>query len=88
MAKKDVSSFRKAMLSKTNVIKDKESDDPAEMAEEGKTGKTGGEPGGFRLDQNVEQEIDRLSKKHHIDRETLVNVGLRFFLEYEKEFFS
>ena len=91
MAKKDVSKFKEAMLSKTNMIKNSpkkkenliKSEDIDLSKEEGREAVVS-----LGLSKSVDTKISKLAEKHGIDKAELINLGLKFFLQYENELFD
>ena len=81
MAKKDISKFQKALLSKTKVIKN---DIAASVSESIKTAALKE----FKLDKATVTKYEALAKKHNIDSADLMNYGLKFFLKFEDELFD
>ena len=86
MAKKDVSKFKEAMLSKTNMIKNEPKKEVQPKAKVDKK-ETSGEAKS-PLSSDVDKKISALAKKQGIDKNELINLGLKFFLEYEKDLFD
>ena len=83
MAKKDISKFQKALLSKTNVMKE---EPKKEIPKEEVISHVEKETG-FIVDANTLKKYEKLSKKHSIELDELLNYGLKFFLEFEDELF-
>ncbi len=84
MAKKDISKFQEALLSKTKIIKADSKE--TSTVKEPKDKKTDQSINGIK--PNLLKGIERLSKEHNLDKNDLINYAVEFFLSFENELFE
>ena len=84
MAKKDISKFQKALLSKTNMMKEDLEKIPTETPNQTNEANKAH----FEIDEITLQKFNQLAEKHSIEVNELLQFGLTFFLEFEEELFS
>ena len=84
MAKKDISKFQKALLSKTNMMKE----EPKKEVESSEPVKKINSENKYGINNETLEKYKELSKKHSIDLKELIHFGLNFFLEFEDELFK
>ncbi len=87
MAKKDISKFQKALLSKTSVMKEAPKKKEPEQPTPGKPSES--VPNSTTpIAPELTVKLEELGKKHDIELADLTNFAIKFFLDHEDELFN